>query len=120
VEQAYTRAVIAIILETAGCSSKLSYCFGRQGIEAVASIEPHYRNAALGTEPLFDADEVRQLGLPVLCSLFSSWSAGAIFGLQATTPACVRSDSPATTTESLHGIWPLLVSPITSPSFQSP
>jgi hypothetical protein len=44
---------IAIILETARCSSKLAYCFGRQRIEAIASIEPHYRNAALGAEPPF-------------------------------------------------------------------
>ena len=57
---------IAIVLEAPGRRGELAYCFGRQRIDAVASIKPYYRNAALWAEPLFDADEVRQLHLPAL------------------------------------------------------
>src|SRR6201986_2331991 len=62
----YNGRRIVLILKTVGYSSQLADCFGRKRIDSIASIKPHYGNAAFWAESLFDVDEVRQISTPLL------------------------------------------------------
>jgi hypothetical protein len=56
-----------IILKAAGGIGELTQRLRRQRIDAVAAVEAHHGNAALGAEALFDRQEIGQLNtsLPV-------------------------------------------------------
>src|SRR3954452_24137173 len=52
---------IAVILKTARGIGELTQRLRRQRIDAVAAVEAHHGDAALGPEAFFDGDEICQL-----------------------------------------------------------
>ena len=63
-----TTEVVGVILKTAGGVGELAQRLRRQRIDAVAAVETHHRDAALGPKALLDVHKLRQRKPPCPCS----------------------------------------------------